>query len=179
MAGLSYLLQVAQRSAQRIVYDDAKPHEQICDLDEHPYGLSVPSQENGRPRRIALVGYPGSPYQDPLIAHTVSELGKAFPGFLRGWYLRVIHAECWEPDRSRHDVVYEVGTPHKVLIAAGCTDCSGSGKVGKEQMDDVFTFLNQFYGIPITAVIVPYEQGGKVREHLLRRYGIHERQEQQ
>lgn len=70
--------------------------------------------------------------------------------------LRVILAEADKDDPKQHYIFFEMASPAATLMCGGCTDYSGAGKSGKEEMDRFFALLADIYDVQIEKVTIPY-----------------------
>jgi hypothetical protein len=110
-------------------------------LEEHPFNISSPGllfYVDGATRESAR-GF----IRLTSWAMTNNCLGMYIPVTV----LRVIYAET--ETEGEHRVYYEAVIGDRHYMIAGCTDCSGTGRVGKRMMDDHFASLSLLQDIKI------------------------------
>ena len=159
--GLCLVLQHAlnfERDEPRII-------RKIARFAEHPFGLQVPQGVT-----IRFHGYPG--YTDESVNGFLSYIASRLAGHGGEFvsYLRVIKVAINPKELKQHMVFFEVGLPHEVLMCGGCSDCSGTGGAGKEDLDAVFAFLSNITGVKPAEVEVKAEQGRLLFEHICKLY---------
>ena len=168
-AGLSFLISHAIES-RKICYAPRHCVERAYELTKHPFGLTVPTDQNEPaflPKRIHFLGYPGYTDSIKTMAAWISiRLAEGFP-VQPLCYLRVIVAAYSPRFPNNHDVYYEIGLGSEVFICGGCTDCSGAGKVGKWHMDSLFGLLARLSGVTVETVSLPMQQARAMRDNLL------------
>ena len=65
-----------------------------------------------------------------------------------------------------YDMYYEVGIGSKWFMTGACTNCSGTGKTGMKQLENLFEFLSVIYHVPISRTTVSFKKANKVHFNL-------------
>lgn len=133
----------------------------VVTLDTHPFYRQMPT---GRGRDMA---YDSVCLMDggtePSVRGITRLVGWALTGQCLGSavpanFLRVTSIQA-EPDAvNKHHLYYEVGVGGELYMAGGCTDCSGGGKAGMHQMENLFSFLSAMYSLPVRRVNFTFEE---------------------
>ncbi len=168
MLGIDFLVS-SSKEIDRILYSDKgrRDYELPLPLDRHPFGLPIP---NPLPlREIRFMGYPGATEVSVrTFAAYVADHLTSRP--LEIQYLREIFVEFDPNQPKNHDVFFEAMIMSDLMMCGGCTDCSGGGGYGRQQLEGLFAVISTLFSVPVQKVTVPYARGEEGRRFLDREF---------
>jgi len=135
-------------------------------LEKHPFGLTRLEESFSRNdywrehiRQLHFIGQPHATDIESMRREAIKLLtGPVVELDQPCLRLRVIFVEADEINKDQHLVFYEMANPASTIMCGGCTDFSGTGGNGKEQMDAFFALLADIYSAQIEIVTVPYSK---------------------
>ncbi|PIR07325.1 MAG: hypothetical protein COV55_00280 [Candidatus Komeilibacteria bacterium CG11_big_fil_rev_8_21_14_0_20_36_20] len=132
------------------------------ELKKHPFGLPrLEKKFDPNARSLDQIFFVGQP-QITNIDNALEEIIKLLTYFITLDYddtnlrLRIIATDASKDNQNQHRIFYELATAMETIIIGGCTDYSGGGKTGKEQMDRVFGLLKDIYQTEIESTTITY-----------------------
>lgn len=182
---LRYLL--GSKDAMKAYWKHRDTHE--CVLEEHPFGLETKMVrlsdgwgENGS----RLIADPdGTDVSVDAMKLMLMHEAMACPSWggqvpFRLRIIRAQHAEDWyNPGKYVHFVFFELITGVGAFMCGGCTDCSGEGGRGREELEAIFQFVAALYEISVEEAVIPLAVAGPARQKLNRAYTDFEKRRSQ